>query len=132
MQNIAPNSMSYNEIERIAYITGNSMLAAYASECDDQESLIEGFDDQMEAEFSRGYKEGELDTLGKDTDAMLAAQRQEIARLKTEYMALKDYLAKVKDYINGDACKKVAGRHALSADITRQYIATPRYTVGKP
>ena len=120
-------SLTHSEQERIAYITGNSMLAAFAGDCNDQEALIDDLDDQIKAADTAGYDRGYLEGIGADTDTMLTAQRQEIARLKTEYMALKAYLAKVRYHLISDACKKVAGRDALSADITRQYIAAPRY-----
>ncbi len=119
--------LTSNEQERIAYMSGNAVLASIFASSQDFEDEVDSFDDQLSAEFSRGYKEGELDTIGKDMDAMLSAQRQEIDRLKTDYRALKAYLEIVQDHLDGEACKKVAGRYALSKDISRRLILTPRY-----
>ena len=119
--------LTHSEQERIAYINGNSLLATFAGDCDDQESILDGLDDQLEAADTTGYDRGYKEGIGAETSVMLAANRQEIARLKTEYKALKAYLAQVRDFLIGDTCKKAAGRDALSADITREFIRTPRY-----
>lgn len=121
------NFLTNSEQERIAYINGNILLATFAGDCDDQEALINDLDDQLEAADMAGYYRGYKEGIGAETSVMLAANRQEIARLKTEYKALKAYLAQVRDHLISDACKKAAGRDALSADITREFIRTPRY-----
>lgn len=127
MASIWNANLTNSEIERYAYLYGKAHLACLASELDDQEVLEESRGDELEAEYSRGYADGELEATGKDMDAMLTALRAEVTKVKKEHADLKAYLAKVKDYLDSEACKKVAGRQKLSADITRHFIATPRY-----
>ena len=119
--------LPHNEQERIAYITGNSMLATFAGDCDDQELLIEDFDDQLEASDTAGYDRGYKEGIGADTDTMLAAFRQEVARLKSEHQSLRTYLTDMQLCLEGDPCKTVAGRKEIATHIRRKLLATPRY-----
>lgn len=120
-------SLSASEIERIAYLSGNPILAAYAGDCDDQGIRIDSFDDELEEARKESYAKGYHEGIGADTDTMLAAQRQEIARLKTEQQSLRTYLTDLQPCLTGDQCKTVAGRKEIATHIHRKLLATPRY-----
>ena len=121
------SNLRYSEQERIAYISGNAMLAEFCAHSEDLEGEIDGFDDRLEAEYSRGYDEGARDTLGEEVADKLVANETEISRLKTEHKALRTLLQLVQGHLDGDMAKKAAGRLDLSKHITRQLIQTPRY-----
>lgn len=114
--------LQFNEIERIAYLTGHPLVAMLAESADDSELLVDGFDDRLETAEAEGFEKGYKEGLGEDADKTITAMRHELTIAQEAKKQAVDKLLQITKLIDSDMCKTIKGRHELSKQIFGSYI----------
>ena len=120
-------NLSHAEIERIAYLSGNTNLANFAANIEEFEALEDKREDELKAEYDRGFADGEMEGLGTDADAMISALREEVEALKVQHNQCRDNLQATLNWLNGKDCKTIKSRKAFEKQLRASLLATPRY-----
>jgi hypothetical protein len=119
--------LEFNEIERIAYITGHPLVAMCADHAFDGELLEDGLDDQLEAAENKGFEEGKIEGMGLDTAETIAGLESNVIDLKASHRRCRDNLQAVCDWLRSDDSKTVKSRQAFEKRLLAALHSTHRY-----
>lgn len=123
---ISGNSLTHAEQERIAYITGNCLLASTLADTADLESEVDLFDVILDRAKAASFDTGRYEGIGIDTAKVIGDLEAELKRVKKAHAAIRSDLEAVKSWLEGDASKTVAGRKKCASEIRRRLLTVPR------
>jgi hypothetical protein len=119
--------LTATELERIAYIQGNALLACYAADADDLESQVDGFDDLIDSAKIDAFEAGKQEGVGIDTAEHINDLEREIADLKASHQRCRNNLQAVYEWLRSEDCKTVKSRNAFEKRLLAALNATSRY-----
>jgi len=126
IQMIQHQSLRFDEIERIAYISGMP-LANYFLEMDDQEIQIDGFDDQLKKAADEAYARGKHDGMGADTADQIESLEHRVEALQGSCTKAKSQLLAIYQWLGSDDCKTLKGRKAFQEKVRVSWMNTDTY-----
>ena len=115
------------ELERFAYIQGNSLLAVCAAEADDLEEQVDGFDTLVDAAKQDAFESGKLEGLGLDAAQQIADLKNELTDLKASHQRCRNNLQAVYDWLRSDDCKTAKSRQVFEKRLLAALHVTPRF-----
>ena len=115
------------ELERIAYIQGDGLLACFAAETDDLEQEVDGFDDRIEAAKQESFEAGKREGMGLVTADLFDDLERCVVDIKASHQRCRDNLQAVHEWLRGDDCKTVKSRQVFEKRLRAALNATPRY-----
>ena len=121
------HQLQFNEIERIAYITGQPLVAMCAEHADDGELLEDGLEDQLEAAQKKGYDLGTEVGVGVDAVQEIKQLEDSVTDIKASHQRCRDNLQAVYDWLRSDDCKTIKSRQAFEKRLLAALRVTPRY-----
>ncbi|MDO8250268.1 MAG: hypothetical protein Q7T78_11200 [Rhodoferax sp.] len=119
--------LTYEEHERIAYVTGNGLLASTLADASDLENEVDLFDDILDKAKVESFDSGRYEGIGIDTAKVISDLETELKRLREQYAAIRGDLEAVQSWLVGEACKTVSGRKQCASEIRRRLMTIPRY-----
>jgi hypothetical protein len=122
-----PNYLTANEIERIAYLNSQSLLACYAGENNDMEDEIFNFDDRIEAAEKEAFEKGRVDGIGVVAATEIERLEGEIETITASHRRTRDRLQAVLAWLQSPDCKTVAGRRDFERHVRTVLNVTARY-----
>jgi hypothetical protein len=120
-------ALTPNELERFAYIQGNSLLACYAAETDDLEGQVDGFDDLVDVAKSEAFESGKREGIGLATAEIIDGLERSLMDLKASHQRCRNNLQAVHDWLRSDGCKTAKSRQAFEKRLLAALNVTPRY-----
>ena len=117
--------MTTSDLERRAYIAGDTKTAGLYADLDDAERQIEGFDDERDAAYKEGVKAGKdaaYDTYSQTNLDRLESELKEARRL---YRLARHALVGVAGWFDGDALKTAKGRKDCAGHLCNALSALP-------
>lgn len=127
MQQLHKSNLSPSEVERYAYLAGDSVLALYAAEFEDLDGQVDGFDDQLDAAKKQSYDEGRIDGMGADTFAQIKALEHQVERIQASCNKSKENLLAVYEWLRCDGCKTIKGRKDFESKVRNAWLSTVTY-----
>lgn len=116
----------YAEIERAAYIGGDTDLAWIAGDADDFNQAVDLFEETLENAKVAAFEGGKNEGLEADVQAEIKWLKEELEKSKTEYGQTRKDLEVVLTWLTGDTCNTVKGRRAAAKELQRRLWALPR------
>lgn len=123
--------LTYEEHERIAYVTGNGVLASTLADAAELESEVDLFDAILDRAKEESFEAGKSEGIGIDTAKVIVDLESKLKSLKEQHAAIRSDLEAVQSWLEGDATKTVAGRQKCVFEIRRRLLTIPRY-LGSP
>jgi hypothetical protein len=115
------------ELERIAYIEGNGLLACYAAEVHDLADQVDHFGDLIDAAKQESFKAGRQAGLELDAAQRIDYLESELAELKASHRRCRNNLLGVFNWLHSDDCKTIKSRKAFEKRLLAAMNVTPRY-----
>lgn len=121
------NYLTYDEQERIAYVTGNGFIASALADASDLEFEVDLFDDILDRAKEESFESGKHEGMGIDTAEVIDDLELQVKTLKQQHSAIRSDLEAVRSWMEGDIAKTVAGRKKCASEIRRRLLTIPRY-----
>lgn len=116
-----------SELERLAYIEGNGLLACCAAEADELEDQVDEFDDLIDTAKQESFEAGKQAGLALDAAQRIDDLESELAKLKASHQRCRNNLLGVYDWLRSDDCKTVKTRQAFEKRVLAALNVTPRF-----
>ena len=120
-------NLTPSELERFAYMQGQSLLACYAASADDLEGQVDGFDALIDAAKKEAFEEGRRVGMALDTAEIIEDLERKVADLHTSHQRCCNHLQVVCDWLRGEDSKTVKSRQAFEQRLRAALFATPRH-----
>ena len=116
------NSYTPNEIERFAYISGNTTLAKAAAEWADNEAALEESVDEHTIALEAAHEAGRIEGLETDAQAEIGELKDQVAALTARLEKARATLQAVPDWLAvGGACSHAKGRKEVARNLRYTY-----------
>lgn len=126
-----PHHLSHRELERYAFLAGDSLTAALAEIAEDLEEENLDYFNNQDCLRTQAFEAGKLEGLGEDVQAAITAMSQEASRMRDQIVKATELLGSCHAWLQGDQTKTIKGRreaaHSLANRMACQGLGYPRH-----